>query len=132
MIVCAPQWLCFGKYVYLNTKDPFPNLYPLVECLIHAINDDQSLDTFLPFLFTDEAQQGGCGPHWNWWRKKQEDDSYLYHVWTDQKVSELILYEAVYDEETMKHHVRRTLNHFRKINPKRSADVDEVVAKYAL
>ncbi|RCS56430.1 hypothetical protein DU000_12500 [Parvibium lacunae] len=109
------------------------NIAPLLWCLDFAIVPHYPVDYFLPGIFTDDENAlGGGDPGWVWHREKQSDGTYRYYAWTVEDTSYLDPCEGEYDEATVKYHVRRALENFRQAHPERNAEVDEVIAKYAL
>jgi hypothetical protein len=101
--------------------------------LSYAIAVNYPLDYFLGGILTgDESAPSGGDPGWVLYQDRVEQGRIIYHAWTNADISELDPCEADYDEATVKLHVRRTLDNFAKAHPERQADVDKVIAKYAL
>lgn len=119
-----------GNYTWWDADFDSVDLLPLLYCIGNAI-PYQPLDYYLQGIFTD---QGPCGgdPGWGIEKKITTDGKKVYWAYSNAEISGLDPCEGDYDEETVKKHVRRTLENFRKSHPERSREVDEVVAKYQL
>ena len=119
-----------GNYTWWDADTESEALLPLLYCIGNAI-PHVPLDYFLRGIFTGIGPCGG-DPGWGIEKKSAADGKVFYWAYCLPDISGLDPCEGEYDEATVKKHVRRTLENFRKAHPERAAEVNEVISKYQL
>ena len=123
----------YGGYVSVDWEVDGEDIEPLLWCLRFVVGYYQPLDYFLRGVLTgEESAPSGGDPGWLMYPERLADGRTVYQAWTNPDISYIDPCEGVYDEATVKRLVRRTLENFRKAQPERSVEVDEVIAKYCL
>jgi hypothetical protein len=120
-----------GNYVIVDWDCERGDIAPLVEALSYAIQANRRVDFFLEGIFTGNGPSGG-DPGWAIDRATDQIVERQFHVYMSSDISGHDIDEAVYDEATVKRHVRRTLENFAAMHPDRKQEVEEALLKYKL